>query len=297
MSEKAANFKSGFCAIVGAPNVGKSTLLNRILGQKISITSRKPQTTRNNILGVYHRRDAQIVFLDTPGIHRARDMFNKRIVDVALTSVTDADCILFLSDIKNKTPDSEKTILEIMEISKKPVVLALNKIDLLKKRDILEKIDSWKDVYPFAAFVPVSAKSGEGVDRLIDVLVEYLNEGPPFYPEDTLTDTSLRFLVAEIVREKIFRLTGQEIPYSTAVTVEKFEEKPKITEIFAKIHVERDSQKGIIIGKGGSMLKAIGESARLDIEKLLECPVFLKLFVRIQKNWSKDSKALERFGY
>ncbi len=297
MSEKAENFKSGFCAIVGAPNVGKSTLLNRILGQKISITSRKPQTTRNNILGVYHRRDIQIVFLDTPGIHRARDMFNKRIVDVALTSVTDADCILFLSDIKNKTPESEKTILEILEISKKPVVLALNKIDLLKKRDILEKIDSWKDVYPFAAFVPVSGKSGEGVDRLIDVLVEYLNEGPPFYPDDTLTDTSLRFLVAEIVREKIFRLTGQEIPYSTAVTVEKFEEKPKITEIYAKIHVERDSQKGIIIGKGGSMLKAIGESARMDIEKLLECPVFLKLFVRIQKNWSKDSKALERFGY
>ena len=232
MIDKAANFKSGFCAIVGAPNVGKSTLLNRILGQKISITSRKPQTTRNNILGVCHRDDAQIVFLDTPGIHRAKDIFNKRIVEAALTSVADADCILFLSDIKNKTPKSEKPILEIIEELKNPVVLALNKIDLVKKRTILEKIDSWKNVYPFAAFVPVSAKNGEGVDRLIEVLVDNLREGPPFYPDDTLTDTSLRFLVAEIVREKIFRLTGQEIPYSTAVTIEKFEEKSKITPRF-----------------------------------------------------------------
>ncbi len=297
MTDQAEQFKSGFCVILGAPNAGKSTLLNRILGQKISITSRKPQTTRNNIQGVYHRNDAQIVFLDTPGIHAAKDVFNQRIVEVAVSSVADADFVLFLADAKNPAPRTEKTILNILESSRKPAILAINKTDLVKNAQIKETVESWKNAYAFVKTVPISAKSGEGIQELVDALVENLPAGPPLFPEDTLTDASLRFLVAEIVREKIFRLTGQEIPYSTAVTVEKFEEKENIVEIFAKIHVERDSQKGIVIGKGGAMLKKIGETARLDIEKLLENHVFLKLFVRVEKNWSNDSKAMKRLGY
>ncbi len=297
MIDQNKEVKSGFCVILGAPNSGKSTLLNRLLGQKISITSRKPQTTRNNILGVYHRNDAQIVFLDTPGIHEAKDVFNKRIVEVAVSSVNNADFVLFLSDMKNPEPRTEKTILDIIKSSGKPAILALNKIDLVKNPQIAEIVELRKKTYPFVKTVPISAKSGEGIQELVDALLENLPPGPPFFPEDTLTDASLRFLAAEIVREKIFRLTGQEIPYSTAVTIEKFEEKESIVEIFATIHVERDSQKGILIGKGGAMLKKIGEAARLDIEKLLESHVFLKLFVRVEKKWSKDSKALKKFGY
>jgi GTPase len=246
---------------------------------------------------VYHRDDAQIVFLDTPGIHEAKDVFNKRIVEVAVSSVNDADFVLFLSDMKNPEPRTEKTILDIIKSSGKPAILALNKIDLVKNPQIAEIVELRKKTYPFVKTVPISAKSGEGIRELVDALLENLPTGPPFFPEDTLTDASLRFLAAEIVREKIFRLTGQEIPYSTAVTIDKFEEKESIVEIFATIHVERDSQKGILIGKGGAMLKKIGETARLDIEKLLESHVFLKLFVRVEKNWSKDSKALKKFGY
>jgi GTPase len=298
MDEKSV-FKSGFVTIVGAPNSGKSTLLNRMLGEKISITSSKPQTTRNRILGVVHRSHAQMVFLDTPGIHRATEPLNVRIVDEAFSAMADGDLILFVVDTEHADEPSEKLLLNKLVTLKVPVILALNKIDLIGKADLLVLIDKWSKAHSFQALVPISASTGDQVDSLLSEMETLLPEGPPFFPEDTLTDLPQRFIVAEIIREKVFRLTGQEIPYATAVTVESFKEKKggQIVHIEATIHLERDSQKGIVIGKQGQKLKQIGEDARKEMERLLETPVFLKLFVRVQKNWSRDTKALRQFGY
>ena len=294
-----ANYKSGFIAIIGAPNAGKSTLLNRLLKEKISITSRKPQTTRNRILGVVHKPDSQLVFIDTPGVHRAKDELNVRIVDTALSAMGDVDIILILIDVANSDTDSENYMVKKLEQQKRPVVLALNKIDLVKKPKLLEIIDRWSRKFAFKAIVPISAKHGDQVDELIDTMEALLPAGPPFFPQETLTDLSERFITAEMIREKVFRQTGQEIPYSTAVTVDSFSQKKGggLVKISATIHIERDSQKGIIIGKKGSRLKKIGEDSRKDIERLMGTKVFLKLFVRVQKNWSKDTKAIRRFGY
>jgi GTP-binding protein Era len=294
-----SGFKSGFVTIIGAPNVGKSTLLNHILGEKISITSKKPQTTRNRILGILHNPSYQIVFIDTPGVHRAKNPLNVRIVDVALTALGDADLILLLGDVTQPSADSEKMLLNALKQQKRPVILALNKIDLVKKDDILKAIDTWSHLYPFNDIIPVSAKSGTQVPTLLQVMENALPEGPPFFPEDMITDMPERFFAAEIVREKAFRITGQEIPYAVAVTIDRFseEEAKSLIKIFASIHVEKNSQKGIIIGKGGQKLKQIGEAARKDLERFLGTKVFLKLFVRVQKNWRKDTKALRRFGY
>lgn len=297
MNHPTTNFKSGFALILGAPNVGKSTLLNRLLGEKISITSRKPQTTRNRILGVFHMPDAQIVFLDTPGVHAAKDIFNKKIVEVAISSIGDVDVVLLLADVNKPDHVSGKILLKILSATSKPVVLALNKIDRKKSPDIPSISEQWNSMYSFKAIVPISAKFGFGMEKLIKALVNILPPGPPFFPEDTLTDMPMRFIVSEIIREKVFRLTGEEIPYSIAVTVEKYEEKKNLSVIYAVIHVEKDSQKGIIIGKQGQMLKKIGQDSRKDIEKLLGHGIFLNLFVRVQKNWSKDTKALRKFGY
>ncbi len=293
------NFKSGFITFAGAPNVGKSTLLNRILGQKLAITSRKAQTTRNRILGIAHRPKAQFIFLDTPGIHKAKNTLNMRMVDVAVSSMADSDLIVFLADLKNPDKDSEEIFVnKLIKIKrKKPVILALNKIDLVKNDVILSAIDKWKDVYDFKAIVPISAKKGDQVEFLLDEMKRLLPKGPPYFPEDMVTDMPERFIVSEMIREKVFRFTGQEIPYSTAVTIDSFKEEEKIVKIYATIHLERNSQKGIIIGKGGAKLKQIGEAARKDMEKMLGIKVFLKLFIRVQKNWSKDTKALRRFGY
>jgi len=298
MVEK-SEFRSGFVTIVGAPNTGKSTLLNRMLGEKISITSSKPQTTRNRILGVVHRPHAQMVFLDTPGIHRATEPLNVRIVDEAFSAMADGDLILFVVDTEHADEASEKLLLNKLVTLKVPVILALNKIDLIGKADQLVLIDKWSRVHSFQALVPISAATGEQVDSLLSEMETLLPVGPPFFPEDTLTDLPQRFIVAEIIREKVFRLTGQEIPYATAVTVESFKEKKggQIVYIEATIHLERDSQKGIVIGKQGKKLKQIGEDARKEMERLLETRVFLKLFVRVQKNWSRDTKALRQFGY
>jgi len=297
--DKFADFKSGFIAIIGAPNAGKSTFLNRLLGEKISITSRKPQTTRNRILGVVHRPSSQLVFFDTPGVHRAKNELNVRIVDSALSAMGDVDVILILIDVANDDADSENYMVKKLNKQKRPVVLALNKIDLVKKAALLEIIDKWSKKYTFEAIVPICAKHGEQLDKLLGTIEALLPSGPPFFPEETLTDLSERFITAEMIREKVFRLTGQEIPYSTAVTVDSFSEKKggNLVKISATIHIERDSQKGIIIGKKGSKLKKIGEDSRKDIERLLGTKVFLKLFVRVQKNWSKDTKAIRRFGY
>ncbi|MFP4349699.1 MAG: GTPase Era [Desulfococcaceae bacterium] len=297
MNEPSAGFKSGFVMIAGAPNVGKSTLLNRVLGEKISITSNKAQTTRNRVLGVVHRPHGQMIFLDTPGVHKAQKELNLRMVEVAVASMGDADLILFMVDLDTPDPESEAIILEKLAIISKPAILALNKIDLVEKGAVYEAIDRWRGLHEFLAIVPISAEKGHQVDLLLEEMEKALPEGPPYFPEDAITDMPERFIVAEIVREKVFRLTGQEIPYATAVTVESFEEGPELVKIHATIHLERDSQKGIVIGKKGAKLKQIGETARLDIERLLGIKVFLKLFVRIQKNWSRDPRALRRFGY
>ncbi|MCD6273053.1 MAG: GTPase Era [Deltaproteobacteria bacterium] len=304
MTDKLDNFKhkgfrSGFAAIIGAPNVGKSTLLNRILGEKISITSKKPQTTRNRILGIHHRPSSQIIFVDTPGMHKAKGKLNEIIVETAVSTMADVDIILIVVDLSRYDKESEEFVVRKLEKENRPVVLALNKTDLVKGEKVLRLIDNWSRVYPFKSILPVSAKHGNQVEELLAVMEQLLPEGPPLFPEDSITDQPERFIVAEMIREKVFRLTGQEIPYSTAVTIDTFSEEKKgsLVKIEAVIHVERNSQKGIIIGKKGSKLKQIGQDARKEIERMLQAKVFLKLFVRVQKNWSSDTKALRKLGY
>ncbi len=293
------NFKSGFVAIIGAPNVGKSTLLNKMLGQKLSITSKKPQTTRNRILGIANQPEAQFVFLDTPGIHLAKKPLNQRIVEVALSTLGDADLILMLVDASKSDPASEDLLLKALKNQSNPVVLALNKIDLVPKPDLLALIDTWQQSHEFTTIVPIAAKTGDQIEGLFRAMAASLPDGPPLFPDSMLTDMPERFIAAEMIREKAFRLTGQEIPYSVAVTIDTFktEKKGKLVSIEGTIHVEQDSQKGIIIGKKGSKLKQIGEAARKEIERMVGTKVYLKLFVRVQKNWTKDTKALRRFGY
>lgn len=297
--DKYDNFKSGYVAIVGAPNAGKSTLLNRMLGEKISITSKKPQTTRNRILGVVHRPGAQIVFIDTPGIFKAKDTLNLRIVDTALTALGDSDIILFVLDVADPDPASEYFLIKRLQKQKRPVIVVLNKIDLIEKTALLAVIKKWSTEYYFDVIVPISAAEGTQIEELIEAMVQFLPTGPPYFPEDALTDVSERFIAAEMIRESIFRLTGEEIPYATAVTVDSFKEEKDggLIKIEATIHLERNSQKGIIIGKDGSKLKRIGTESRKKIEHMLGTRVYLKLFVRIQKNWRKDTRALRKFGY
>ncbi len=299
MENKKANFKAGFVAIVGPPNAGKSTLLNRMLGEKISITSKKPQTTRNRILGILHRPGAQLVFMDTPGIHAASRPLNVRIVDQAIGAIGDCDLVLFMVDVSTPMQEAETLLLKKIKTVSTPVVLALNKTDLVPKETVLLQLDKWRNEHDFADMVPVSAAKGTQVDRLVEIMESFLPENPPFFPEDALTDLPERFLAAEMIREKVFRLTGEEIPYAAAVTIDTFSEKnrDKLVTIHATIHVERDSQKGIVIGKKGAKLKEIGVAARKDLQRMLGAKVFLKLFVRVQKNWSRDTKTLEKFGY
>ena len=299
INEQDTDFKSGYVSILGAPNAGKSTLLNRILGEKISITSKKPQTTRNRILGVLHHSKSQMVFFDTPGVFQAKDKLNVRIVDAAFAALGDADLVLVVVDVSQPDPNAERYLVKKLKSQNRPVILALNKIDLIKKSDMLEIIEKWSTEHGFKVVVPISARHGTQVDDLIATMEKILPAGPPFFPEDTLTDLSERFIVAELVREQVFRMTGEEIPYATAVTVDTFKEKKqgRLISIEATIHLERSSQKGIVIGKNGAKLKQIGTRSREQIEQLLGTKVFLKLFVRIQKNWRKDTKAIRRFGY
>lgn len=293
------SFKSGFVAIIGRPNVGKSTLLNAILGEKIAIVSAKPQTTRNRIRGIKSTENAQIVFLDTPGIHEAKGYLNEFMVKEALAAIGDVDTIIYLVEAAKKIEEDDKFIIENLKRIKQPVILCINKVDIVIKDNLLPLIDEYSKAYAFKEITPLSAIKGEGVEELLNIIIKTLPEGPKYFPEDILTDQPERFVAAEIIREKVFLLTKQEIPYSTAVVVERFKENPqkKIVSISATINVERDSQKGIIIGKGGSMLKRIGTRARMDIERLLGTKVFLELFVRVQKDWTKDKKILKEFGY
>jgi GTP-binding protein Era len=299
METKEVTFRAGFIAIVGPPNAGKSTLLNRMLGMKLSITSKKPQTTRNRILGVLHRPGAQLVFIDTPGIHAASRPLNVRIVNQAVAAIGDCDLVLFMVDASAHMPAAETLLLNKIKAVNTPVVLVLNKMDLVAKEAILLQLDLWKNEHDFEDMIPVSARKGTQVEHLVAEMEKLLPANPPFFPEDALTDVPERFLAAELIREKVFRLTGEEIPYASTVTIDSFseEDRDKLVAIHATIHVERDSQKGIIIGKQGAKLKEIGTAARKDLERMLGAKVFLKLFVRVQKNWSRDTKALERFGY
>jgi GTP-binding protein Era len=294
----AKSFRSGFVAIVGRPNVGKSTLLNRILGEKIVITSDKPQTTRNRIQGIHNFPGGQIIFIDTPGVHRAKSRLNRYMVETALASIKEVDVVLFLVEADAEPAGQEKIITEILAGAGVPVFLVINKTDLVQKERLLERMAAYARLFPFREIVPVSALAGEGVERLVELVFASLPEGPAYFPDDILTDLPERFVVAEIIREKVFRLTHDEIPYSVAVTVDSFKERADgLIAISASIVVERDSQKGIIIGRRGEMLKKIGSQARQEIEGLLDTRVFLELFVKVRKDWSENPRLLKELGY
>lgn len=296
------SFKSGFVAIIGRPNVGKSTLLNAIIGEKVAIVSKKPQTTRNKIRGIKNMENAQIIFLDTPGIHTAKGYLNKFMVKEALSTLEDVDCIVYMVEAIREVIEEDFIIENFKKVAhdgQPPIILAINKTDMAEKNKLLPLIDRYSRLYAFKEVVPLSAAKGEGVDELLKLIMQLLPEGPKYFPEDILTDLPERFVAAEMIREKVFEFTKQEIPYSTAVVVDRFKENPqkKLVSISATINVERDSQKGIIIGKKGSMLKQIGSSARIDIERLLGTKVFLELFVKVVKDWTKSEKMLKEFGY
>jgi len=288
--------KSGLVALIGPPNVGKSTLLNGLLGQKISIVSPKPQTTRNKILGIVNGDDYQIVILDTPGIHTARSPLNQEMVKIAVGSLAEVDVIIFMIDISFPLPDKISEATGHLQHAGKPVILLVNKADLTEKEKLLPILAAYREVFPFHAMIPISALHQDGTDILLAELRQLLPTGPRLYPEDIPTDATERFIAAEIIREKIFLLTSQEIPYSCAVMVDSFKEEEKRITIHATIFVERKSQKGIIIGKQGSMLKQIGRSARLDLQELLGINVVLKLWVKIRKDWTSDALFLRELG-
>ena len=292
-------FKSGFIAIVGRPNVGKSTLLNAIVGEKLAITSRKPQTTRNRITGILNTGDGQFIFLDTPGIHDAKTPLNRCMVKAATSAFGEVDLILLLVEADRGLDPGDGLILEGLRSSAVPVFLVINKVDLVEKPKLLPLIDRFRGLHDFREIVPVSAATGEGVGRLLELIVDAMPEGPKLFPDDLFTSQSERFIAAEIVREKILELTHREIPYATAVTVDSFkedEERNRIR-IAATITVEKESQKGILIGKGGRMLKEIGMQSRLEMERFFAAKIFLELFVRVRKDWTKDPRWLKEFGY
>ncbi len=292
--------RCGYVALVGAPNVGKSTLLNQLLQEKISITAPKPQTTRNRILGVLTRPESQIILVDTPGIHQARDSFNRTLVTYALETLKEVDLICFLVDPEGAKREINREILEHLGKCSCPLILVFNKIDLLSdKSRLLPLIDAYRQQLDFAAVVPLSALTGDGTDRLLREIESRLPEGPAQFPEDYLTDLPERFLVAELIREKVFHLAQKEVPYAVAVTIDRYHEgsRSRGATIEATIHVERESQKAIIIGRGGRMLKEIGTQARRDIEALLGRHVYLGLFVRVQRNWRQDRRMLLELGY
>lgn len=292
-------YKSGFIGIIGRPNVGKSTLLNALVGEKIAITTSKPQTTRNRIMGIRNQPEGQMIFMDTPGIHQADSPLNRQMVNIARDTFKRVDMLLMLVDATAGIHGPDKSIIQSLPEGAMPVILVINKIDLIKKTELLPLIDQLNPLHAFAAVVPLSARTGDGLLRLVEEILQALPEGPAYFPEDTMTDGSERFIAAEIIREKIILLTRQEIPYATAVVVDAFKEDAprRLLRIQATIHVEKDSQKGILIGKKGAMLKEIGTKARLDLEQFFNARVYLELFVRVQKDWTHDEKMLKQFGY
>ena len=296
MNEK---FKSGFVAIIGRPNVGKSTLMNHLIGQKIAITSKKPQTTRNKIQTVYTCEDGQIVFLDTPGIHKAKNKLGEYMVNVAQQTLREVDVIMWLVEPNTFVGPGDKHIAEQLEKVNVPVILVINKVDMIKKEEVLKVIDAYRSLYNFAEVVPASALRGQNTDEIIQCLFKYMPYGPMFYDEDTVTDQPQRQIVAEIIREKALHALDEEIPHGIAVTIEKMRERKneEIMDIEATIICERDSHKGIIIGKQGSMLKKIGTNARYEIEQMLECQANLKIWVKVRKDWRDSDVQMKNFGY
>jgi GTPase len=288
--------RTGFVAIVGRPNVGKSTLLNRLVGQKVAIVTAKPQTTRNRILAIANTAAAQLIFFDTPGIHKPKYEMNRRMVELAVSSLKRVDVALLVTDVTQPFGSGDEYVLERIRVAGIQAVLAINKIDRVRKPEILPAIDEYRRRCQFADIVPISALQGDNVDALASVLEKHLPVGEPLYPPDTLTDLPERFFVTEIVREKVLELTRQEIPYATAVMVDSWEEKETLTRIEASILVERDSQKGILVGKGGSMLKAIGTAARTDIEAFLATKIFLGLYVKVRTDWRENDRVLADLG-
>jgi GTP-binding protein Era len=294
-----ANNKSGFVTIIGRPNVGKSTLMNRLIGQKIAITSNKPQTTRNRIQTVYTDERGQVVFLDTPGIHKAKNKLGEYMVNVAQNTFDEVDAILWLVEPSTFIGAGERHIAEQLQRVKTPVILIINKIDTVKKEEVLIFIDAYRKIYDFAEIVPVSALKGDNADTVLDVIYKYLPYGTNFYDEDTVTDQPERQIVAELIREKALRILDEEIPHGIAVSIDsmKTREKGGIVDIEATIVCERDSHKGIVIGKGGAMLKRIGSAARKDIEDMLEQKVNLQLWVKVKKDWRDSDFLMKNYGY
>jgi GTP-binding protein Era len=297
--ERKGEFKSGFISLIGRPNVGKSTLLNLLLGEKIAIISDKPQTTRNRILGIKNHPGGQIILLDTPGIHRARSGLNQSMVKVALATYKEVDGVCFMIEADDPDNDENHFILETLNKVEKPVFLVINKIDLIPKGGLLPIMERYSRLRPFAQIIPISALLGDGAEVLLGELLKVLPEGPKLFPEDMITDLPERFLAAELIREKVFQLTRAEIPHATAVAVEDFKEREgkNLIVIEATIQVERESQKRILIGGNGQMLKEIGRLARQEIEALLGAKVYLELWVKVEKNWREDHRALRRLGY
>jgi len=289
--------KTGFVTLIGRPNVGKSTLMNQLIGQKIAITSNKPQTTRNRIQTVYTCEQGQIIFVDTPGIHKAKNKLGDYMVNVAQKTLKEVDVILWLVEPSTFIGAGEKSILEKLRGIKTPVILVINKIDTVKKEEILPAIDTYRKEYDFDEIVPVCATKGTGKEDLIETIFRYLPYGPMYYDEDTITDQPERQIIAEVIREKALHSLDEEIPHGIAVAIDQMKFERKVVHIDATIICERDSHKGIIIGKGGQMLKKIGSTARYEIEKMLDKKVNLKLWVKVKKDWRDSDFLLKNFGY
>lgn len=292
------DYKSGFVSIVGRPNVGKSTLINEIIGEKITITSKKAQTTRNRIQGIYTTDEEQIIFIDTPGVHKPRHQLGQFMVNTALGTLGEVDIVLFMVNVSEKKGPGDKFIMDRLKNIETPVFLVLNQIDKIHPDELLPIIDGYKEEMDFAEILPISAKQGNNIEKLLETISGYLENGPQFYPSDQVSDHPEYFIVSELVREKILELTREEIPHSVAVETESMQRTDKnMIDVNVTINVERKSQKGIIIGKGGKMLKEIGTRARKDIQKLLGSKVYLELWVRVEEDWRDTPRDLSKFGY
>jgi GTP-binding protein Era len=287
---------SGFISVVGRPNVGKSTLINRVVGQKVAIVTPKPQTTRNRILAVANTRRAQIVFFDTPGIHKPQHQMNRLMVESAVSSLSRVDLVALMVDITQPFGGGDQHALELVKKVRVPLFLVINKVDRVPKPEVLEVIEEYRKLHDFAEIVPISALTGDNVHRLVELFEERLPEGPPLFPEDTLTDLPERFFAAEIVREKILLFIREEVPYATAVRIDSWEDEESLIRIEASILVERDSQKGILVGSKGSMLKKIGTAARKDLERFLNTHVYLGLHVKVREHWRENRRLLSELG-
>jgi GTP-binding protein Era len=295
--------RSGFVCILGRPNVGKSTLLNALVGQKLAIVTPKPQTTRARVLGILNlaktnrHAAAQVILIDTPGVHRSESSLDRKMAQEIREALQNIELTLWITDVTRRRGAEEEYVLSLIRKTNTPVFLLLNKIDLIEKSKLLPLIDTWRQQYDFREIIPLSAKKGRGLEELLDAIVATLPEGSPYFPPDQITDQPLRFLVAEIIREQLLLETKEEVPYATAVLIERFEETPGLTRIAAAICCERDGQKGIIIGKGGQMLKSIGTSARLQIERMIGTKVFLELFVKVEPGWRERREFIESLDW